>query len=102
MLFLYRPRQTWLPYPSPRRGTQQSAYNRQLQEKFSATRRVPPSPPGSDTSPTSAPADEDSVWEGDVTARLRDLAQLHADGTLSDDEFAAAKARVLGTPPLAP
>lgn len=98
MLFLYRPRQTWIPYPSPRRGTQQSAYNRQLQERFHATRRVPPSPPGTDGSPTRTTAG----WDGDVTARLQDLAQLHADGTLSDEEFAAAKAKVLGTPPPAP
>jgi hypothetical protein len=102
MLFLYRPRQTWLPYPSPRRGTQQSAYNRQLQEKFSATRRVPPCPPASDPGSIAAPAGGGSGWEGDVTARLKDLAQLHADGTLSDDEFAAAKAKVLETLPLAP
>jgi hypothetical protein len=90
MLFLYRPRQTWIGYPPLRRGTQQSAYNRELQEKFSATRRVSPAPPA---------AAGDSAWEGDVTVQLRGLAQLHADGTLSDEEFAAAKAKVLGTPP---
>ncbi len=102
MLFLYRPRQTWMPYPSPRRGTQQSAYNRQMQEKFSATHRVPPSPPAA-TGPTAAPAGGGGTgWGGDVTARLQDLAQLRADGTLSDDEFTAAKAKVLGTPPRAP
>lgn len=95
MLFLYRPRQTWMPYPSPRRGTQQSAYNREMQEKYAATRRVPPSPPGATAAPTAAPVGAGSGWEGDVTARLKDLAQLHADGALSDDEFAAAKARVL-------
>jgi hypothetical protein len=31
----------------------------------------------------------------DVTTRLKELAQLHSDGALSDGEFAAAKARVL-------
>jgi hypothetical protein len=98
MLFLYRPRQTWMPYPMPRRGTQQAAYNRELQERFSATRRVPPPRPQSATSATTAPA----VSEADMTARLRDLGQLHADGALSDEEFAAAKARVLGTSPPAP
>jgi hypothetical protein len=96
MLFLYRPRQTWLPYPSPRRGTQQSAYNRELQEKFSATRRVPPPRPASTTTAAGPGA------EADVTARLRDLGQLHAEGALSDEEFAAAKAKVLGTSPPAP
>jgi hypothetical protein len=97
MLFLYRPRQTWMPYPSPRRGTQQSAYNRELQEKFRATRRVPPPRPASTTSPAAGPGPE-----ADVTTRLRDLGQLHAEGALSDEEFAAAKARVLGTSPPGP
>jgi Short C-terminal domain len=33
----------------------------------------------------------------DVTAELKRLADLHAQGALSDEEFAAAKAKVLGT-----
>jgi hypothetical protein len=88
MLFLYRPRQTWMPYRLPRQQTDQAAYNRQLQEKYSATRRVPPAVSGAD-----------STSMADVTEQLRNLAQLHADGTLSDDEFAAAKAKVLGSAP---
>jgi hypothetical protein len=85
MLFLYRPRQTWVPYRLPRQQTEQAAYNRQLQERFDATRRV--------SSPTPAGA-----WPAqDLTTRLKDLAQLHADGALSDDEFAASKAKLLGT-----
>ncbi len=97
-----------MPYPSPRRGTQQAAYNRQMQERYSATRRVPPPPPGSaarpgsGASPAPAPAAPGSGPEADMTARLRDLGQLHADGALSDEEFAAAKAKVLGTSPPAP
>jgi hypothetical protein len=102
MLFLYRPRQTWMPYPMPRRGTQQAAYNRELQERYSATRRVPPPRPGFATSPATGPGGPGSVPEADMTARLRDLGQLHADGALSDEEFAAAKAKVLGTSPPAP
>jgi hypothetical protein len=31
----------------------------------------------------------------DVTARLQDLARMHASGSLTDEEFAAAKAKVL-------
>ena len=34
--------------------------------------------------------------EDDATAQLQDLAQLHAQGVLTDDEFAAAKAKILG------
>jgi hypothetical protein len=33
----------------------------------------------------------------DVTVELKRLADLHAQGALSDEEFAAAKAKVLGT-----
>jgi hypothetical protein len=32
----------------------------------------------------------------DVTAELKRLADLHAQGALSDEEFAAAKSKVLG------
>jgi Short C-terminal domain len=34
--------------------------------------------------------------ESDDTAKLQQLAQLHADGVLSDEEFTAAKAKILG------
>jgi Short C-terminal domain len=94
MLFLYRPRQTWMPYRLPRQRTEQAAYNRQLQEKFGATRRVQsPIPP--DTGTALAPGQPAPASAQDVAARLKQLAQLHADGALSNDEFAAAKARVL-------
>lgn len=41
--------------------------------------------------PTAAPAG------GDLTAQLQQLADLKAQGILSDEEFAAAKAKLLGT-----
>jgi len=34
--------------------------------------------------------------EDDSTAQLQNLAQLHSQGVLTDDEFAAAKAKILG------
>ena len=34
--------------------------------------------------------------EDDQTAQLQKLAQLHAQGVLTDEEFAAAKAKALG------
>jgi membrane protease subunit (stomatin/prohibitin family) len=37
-----------------------------------------------------APPEEDS------TAQLQNLAQLHSQGVLTDEEFAAAKAKLLG------
>ena len=39
--------------------------------------------------PAQAPAD-------DETAQLQNLAQLHSQGVLTDEEFAAAKAKLLG------
>ena len=45
----------------------------------------PPAPP------QPAPA------EVDTTSELEKLASLHASGALSDEEFAAAKQRILGT-----
>jgi hypothetical protein len=34
--------------------------------------------------------------EEDDTAKLQQLAQLHTQGVLTDEEFAAAKAKILG------
>ena len=34
--------------------------------------------------------------EDDATAQLQNLAQLHNQGVLTDEEFAAAKAKILG------
>jgi hypothetical protein len=88
MLFLYRPRQTWMPFRRPQAPSQQAAYNRQLQDRFDATRRVPPAPP----------SDEPAPPGGDALAALRELGALHASGALTDEEFALAKAKVLGSP----
>lgn len=83
MLFLYRPRQTYMPFRRPRSRMEQDQYNLRMQQAFSVTHQVPPAAPA-------AAAGDDPV------ARLRDLAQLHESGALTDAEFAAAKAQVLG------
>ena len=44
-----------------------------------------------DAQPAPAPAPED-----DSTAQLQNLAALHTQGVLTDEEFAAAKAKILG------
>ena len=49
---------------------------------------APPPAPAAPAAPA-APQDAD-------VAKLQDLAQLHSQGVLSDEEFAAAKAKVLG------
>jgi len=84
MLFLYRPRQTWMPFASPRGRSQQAAYNRQLQERFASTHRRPPTAPAALAPP-------------DPVAGLKELAALHAAGDLSDTEFQAAKAKLLSS-----
>jgi hypothetical protein len=75
-----------MPYRLPRERTQQNAYNRQLQEAYAATRRTEPAVPAA--SPA-APA-------RDPISDLKELARLHDAGHLSDAEFTAAKAKVLG------
>ena len=41
-------------------------------------------------------APEAPAAEDDATAQLQNLAKLHTQGVLTDDEFAAAKAKILG------
>jgi hypothetical protein len=48
----------------------------------------PPPPPPAAAPPPSAPIDYD---------QLAELGKLHTDGTLTDEEFAAAKAKILGS-----
>jgi Short C-terminal domain len=43
-----------------------------------------------------APPPVAAAPEDDTNAQLQNLAQLHAQGVLTDDEFAAAKAKILG------
>ena len=47
-----------------------------------------------------APADDQAQYAppaADPADEIEHLAQLHASGALSDDEFAAAKAKILGS-----
>ena len=81
MLFLYRPRQTWMPFALPRSRSQQAAYNRQMQDRFATTRRVAPGAP--------APSEPDPLTQ------LKELGELHRTGVLTDAEFEAAKAKLL-------
>jgi hypothetical protein len=82
VLFLLRPRQTYMPFAVPRERTQQDVYNRQLQDAYASTRRVAPGAPA-------------STPRRDPFADLKELAQLHQSGVLTDAEFATAKARIL-------
>ena len=80
MLFLYRPRETWMPFALPRGRTEQAAYNRNLQRQFSATRPAP----------NTAPRPSNRERE------LADVRALHDAGALTDAEFAVISARLSG------
>ena len=43
-----------------------------------------------------APPPPAAAPEDDTNAQLQNLAQLHTQGVLTDEEFAAAKAKILG------
>jgi hypothetical protein len=74
-------------YRADQRRAKQDACNEQARAASEATQAPPPSyaaPP--------APAPE-----ADPIAELERLARLYQSGAVSDEEFAAAKARILGT-----
>lgn len=82
MLFLLRPRQTRVPYALPRDPDQVAWHDEEAQRAYQDTRRAAAPVP-------SAP---------DPIAALRDLADLHRSGALTDAEFQAAKSKVLSDP----
>jgi hypothetical protein len=71
-----------IAYRSGQRRAEQDAYNQQAAAAYEATQAPPPAP-------AAAPAP-------DTIAELERLSQLHEAGALTDQEFTAAKARVLG------
>jgi hypothetical protein len=74
-------------YKAGQRRTQQNQYNDQAQAAYAQTQTAPP-PPAAPAPAAPAPADS--------TAELERLAKLHESGALNDEEFAAAKAKLLG------
>ena len=82
MLFLYRPRQTWMPFALPQSRTQQAAYNRRLQDEFESTRTGRASRSRSRRARSAGTIC--SGWEISTSS-----------GVLTDAEFEAVKARLL-------
>jgi hypothetical protein len=74
-----------IAYRAGQRRAEQAAYNEQAAAAYEATQAAPPPPP--------APA---AAAAPDTIAELERLARLHESGALTDQEFAAAKARALG------
>jgi Short C-terminal domain len=82
-------------YQSGKHHAQQAESNDQAQQAYAATQQVPVAPPQPEA--VAAPAATAlPAASGDPTAELEKLAQLHSSGALSDDEFAAAKSKLLG------
>ncbi|MET1132253.1 MAG: SHOCT domain-containing protein [Aeromicrobium sp.] len=53
-------------------------------------------PPPQQYAPPPPPAPAAAAGGDDLVSKIQELAQLHQQGILSDDEFAAAKQRLLG------
>ena len=60
-------------------------------QQQAAQQYAPPPPPA----PAPAPAAPSSEGESTVISQLKDLADLKAQGVLTDEEFAAQKAKIL-------
>jgi len=65
--------------------------NRAMQAQTAQAAPTQPAP-----APTAAPAPAASPAGDDTISRLQQLASLHDSGALTDEEFTAAKAQVLG------
>jgi Short C-terminal domain len=76
-------------YHAGNRRPEQDEYNQQAAEAY-ATTQDQPAPPSHYVAPPPAST-------GGEVDELSRLAQMHESGALSDDEFAAAKAQLLGT-----
>jgi hypothetical protein len=74
-------------YHAGRRRSEQDQYNQEASAAYTATQDQPP--PAQYVAPP-------PVSTGGEVDELSRLAQMHDSGALSDDEFAAAKAQVLG------
>ena len=73
------------------RHQQGKAAEQQQAAAYQAEQAAPPPPP-----PAAAPAPAAGGAEDATIAQLQQLADLHSQGVLTDEEFAAQKARVLG------
>jgi hypothetical protein len=82
-----------IAYHAGRRRAEQDAYDEEAEAAYQAT-QAPQAPSAYAPAAPAAPA---VPFPDDPTvAELARLAQMHQAGSLTDQEFAAAKARVLG------
>jgi uncharacterized membrane protein YebE (DUF533 family) len=74
-------------YHMGKKGEQQAQVNEQAQQAYEATQQPAPAPA---YAPPTPPA------PSGATADLDQLVQFHNSGVLTDEEFTAAKAKLLG------
>jgi len=65
--------------------------NKAMQQEGAQQAQPAPAPAAAPAPAPAAPGDDDTI------TRLQKLADLHTAGALTDEEFAAAKAQVLGS-----
>lgn len=89
-----------IAYNAGRNRAEQGAVNEQATAAYEATEGAPqppasygPPPQYAPPAPSPAPA---TAPTSDNVAELEKLAQMHSSGALSDQEFSAAKAKLLG------
>ncbi len=70
-------------------GAQQAADAAAYQQKQQQAQQAPPPPP--------APAPAAGGMNDAAIAQLKSLAELHQQGILTDEEFSAQKAKILGS-----
>jgi hypothetical protein len=73
----------------------QQAADAQAYREMQAT-APPPEPPPAAATPAPAPAAPPAMDHDELIAKLTQLAQLRDQGILTEDEFAAQKAKLLG------
>ena len=76
-------------YHMGKKGEQQAEVNDQAQAAYAATQQQAPAPAPAYAPPTPPAA-------SGATADLQQLVQFHDSGVLTDEEFSAAKAKLLG------
>jgi hypothetical protein len=82
-------------FGSPSLSQEDMAQLDRLHPELSFTGKVA-APTGGGAAPDPNPGPSASAPDDDLVGRLERLRSLREDGTLTDDEFAAAKARLLG------
>jgi hypothetical protein len=78
-------------YAAGRHGGRQRGYDEGYDDAGQDQQQMAPPPQAAAAPPAAAPS---TAIDYD---QLAELGKLHADGTLTDEEFAAAKAKILGS-----